>query len=74
MVAVSFARCNQPSDLFVGNILDMALAPADGVHLALVRIDPNDIKSGFAEYHRQGQANISQAKDGDACRLVFNLI
>jgi hypothetical protein len=43
---------NQPRDLFVGDILDVALAPK--MVFCAHQVGPDDVESGFTEHHRQG--------------------
>ncbi len=47
-----------------GHVLDIGLAPVDGVHLALIQIDAHDFIAGLGEVDGQGQAHIAETDDG----------
>jgi hypothetical protein len=65
------AGCHQAGHLFGRHVLDVAFTPADRIHLALVRVNAGNVKAGFGEGHRQGQAYVAQAQYGNLGSLVF---
>jgi hypothetical protein len=65
---------NQAGNLFMGHILDVALAAANGINLALVWIHTNDGETGFSHNGCQGQAYVTQTQDCYPSLACFQLL